>query len=112
MDIIGNVRLVEDSVAFVLLTIVLCTLANAAIRLHGVPIRFVSTSLMIALLPFYIWKGLGSMRRAFVDKATAPELYTSIHDIGEIFETVSGFAIAVGALYLVIRLRKLYVKAS
>jgi hypothetical protein len=112
MDVVANIRIVEDPVAFVLLSIALLTLANAAMRLGGIPIRFVPLSLIVGLLPLYVWKALGTSRRVLVDEAATPELYETLHDVGEMFESLSGMAIAASALYLLYRLKKISVRAG
>lgn len=107
MDIIGNIRIVEDSLAFVLLLIALTTLLSAGMRLKGLKVRLIPISLAVGLMPLFFWKGLGMVRRVFVDKAIYSDLYQQMNHIGEIFESLSGLAIAISVIYILMVLRKM-----
>lgn len=107
MDIIGNIRIVEDSLAFVLLLIALTTLLSAGMRLKGLKVRLIPISLAVGLMPLFFWKGLGMVRRVFVDKAIYSDLYNQMNHIGEIFESLSGLAIAISVIYILMVLRKM-----
>ena len=107
MDLIGIVRIVEDSLAFVLLSIALFFLFNAAIKLKGIPIRAIPIALFWGFIPLYIWKTIGMTRRVFMDKAANPDLYKFLHDIGEVFESLSGLIIALSFIYILTQFRKL-----
>ena len=111
MDIIGNIRIVEDSLAFILLLVALTSLFSAGLRLKGLKVRLIPISLAVGLTPLFFWKGLGMVRRVFVDKAVHPDMYKQMHDIGEIFESLSGLAIALSVIYILMLLRKM-VRAS
>ena len=107
MDIIGNIRIVEDSLAFILLLIALTTLLSAGLRLKGLKVRLIPISLAVGLMPLFFWKGLGMVRRVFVDKAIYSDLYQQMNHIGEIFESLSGLAIAISVIYILMVLRKM-----
>ena len=107
MDIIGNIRIVEDSLAFILLLIALTTLLSAGMRLKGLKVRLIPISLAVGLMPLFFWKGLGMVRRVFVDKAIYSDLYQQMNHIGEIFESLSGLAIAISVIYILMILRKM-----
>ena len=107
MDIIGNIRIVEDSLAFILLLIALTTLLSAGLRLKGLKVRLIPISLAVGLMPLFFWKGLGMVRRVFVDKAIYSDLYNQMNHIGEIFESLSGLAIAISVIYILMVLRKM-----
>lgn len=111
MNIVNNVRIAEDFLAFVLISIILISLFVAwkNLKKQGqssvIPITF-----LVGLLPLYLWKTLGAFRRMFIDKSIYPELYHHLHDIGEVFESLSGLAIALSALivwYLLVQQRSL-----
>ena len=107
MDIVGNIRIVEDSLAFILLLIALMTLFSAGLRMSGIMVRFIPISLAVGLVPLFIWKGLGMIRRVLVEKALHPDLYKSMHDIGEVFESLSGLVIALSMVYVLVKLRQM-----
>lgn len=93
IDLVSTTRLIEDSTAAVLMltAIVLLFKVGMASPKH----RFVTLSLGIGLVPLWIWKTMGAVRRAFIDKMSNADLYTVLHDTGEIFETFSGLTLAV-----------------
>ncbi|MDH3314859.1 MAG: hypothetical protein OER43_03700 [Gammaproteobacteria bacterium] len=107
MDIVSNIRLVEDSLAFILLLIALTTLFSAGLRLKGLKVRFIPISLAVGLIPLFVWKGLGMIRRVFVDKAVYSDSYNQMNNIGEVFESMSGLGIAISVIYILITLRKM-----
>ena len=111
MDIIGNIRIVEDSLAFILLLVALTSLFSAGLRLKGLKVRLIPISLAVGLVPLFFWKGLGMIRRVFVDKAIYSDLYKQMNHIGEIFESLSGLAIAISVIFILMLLRKM-VRAS
>jgi ABC-type polysaccharide/polyol phosphate export permease len=111
MDIVANIRIVEDSLAFVLLLIALTTLFSAGLRLKGLKVRLIPLSLAAGLIPLFFWKGLGMTRRVFVDKAIYSDLYKQMNHIGEVFESLSGLAIAISVIFILMTLRKM-VRAS
>ena len=107
MDLISNVRVIEDSLACILLSIALFYLLRTTVQLKGIPIRVIPFALFLGLIPLYVWKSMGAFRRVFMDKAANPDLYKSLHDIGEVFESLSGLVIALSFIYILIELRKL-----
>lgn len=107
MDIVGNIRIVEDSLAFILLLIALTTLFSAGLRMKGIMVRFIPVSLAVGLMPLFVWKSLGMIRRVFVEKALHPDLYKNMHDIGEVFESLSGLVIALSVIFILVKLRKM-----
>ena len=107
MDVIANIRIVEDSLAFVLLLVALTTLFSAGLRLKGLKVRLIPISLAIGLIPLFIWKGLGMIRRVFVDKAIYSDLYKQMNHIGEIFESLSGLALAISVVFILVILRRM-----
>ncbi len=111
MDIIANIRIVEDSLAFILLLIALTTLFSAGLRLKGLRVRLIPISLAVGLMPLFFWKALGMIRRVFVDKAIYSDLYKQMHDVGEVFESLSGLAIAISVIFILMILRRM-VRAS
>lgn len=111
MDIIANIRIFEDSLAFVLLLIALTTLFSAGLRLKGLRVRLIPISLAVGLTPLFFWKALGMIRRVFVDKAIYSDLYKQMHDVGEVFESLSGLAIAISVIFILMILRRM-VRAS
>ena len=106
-SMIANIRIVEDSLAFILLSIALIYLLSTLVKLKSIPIRVIPVSLILGLIPLYIWKAMGMTRRVFMQKADNPELYNSLRDIGEVFESFSGLIIALSFIYILIHLRKL-----
>jgi hypothetical protein len=106
-SMIANIRIVEDTLAFILLSIALIYLLSTVVKLKSIPIRIIPVSLIWGLIPLYIWKTMGMMRRVFMQKADNPELYKWLHDIGEIFESFAGLIIALSFIYILIQLRKL-----
>lgn len=106
-ELIHNFRTFEDTLAFILLSIALTLLLNAAVKLKGVPIRVIPFALFWGLFPLYIWKTMGMIRRLFMDKAANPDLYKTLHDFGEVFESLSGLILAVSFIYILTRLRKM-----
>ena len=106
-SMIANIRIVEDSLAFILLSIALIYLLSTLVKLKSIPIRVIPVSLILGLIPLYIWKAMGMTRRVFMQKADNPELYNSLRDIGEVFESFSGLIIALSFIYILIQLRKL-----
>ena len=107
MDIIGPIRLFEDSLALGLLSIAIFYLVHAVGSMRDLPVRFIPIAIVAGLLPLYVWKGFGAIRRAFIDKASQPELYKTLHDVGEIFESVSGLVIAASVAFILFRLHTL-----
>lgn len=107
MDLIGNVRIVEDTLAFVLLGVSLYFLLKTAGNLKGIPLRVIPIALIWGLIPLFIWKTMGMIRRLFLEKASNPELYKQLHDIGEVFESLSGLVIALSLIVILTQLRKL-----
>jgi len=106
-ELINNFRTVEDTLACILLSIALVLLLNASAKLKGVPIRVIPFALFWGLVPLYIWKSMGMIRRLFMEKATNPDLYKTVHDTGEVFESLSGLILAVSFIFILIQLRKL-----
>ena len=100
MDIVGNVRIAEDSIAFVMLSIGLVALLRAWVHLEGTKVRYMPMTLFMGLIPLYIWKGLGAVRRIFVSKTEDPALYNTMHDIGEVFESLGGLVIALAIVLI------------
>ena len=107
MDIVGNIRIVEDSLAFILLLVALTTLFGAGLRLKGLKVCSIPISLAVGLIPLFVWKGLGMIRRVFVDKAVYSDLHKQMHDVGEVFESLSGLAIAISVIFILMTLRKM-----
>ena len=107
MDLITNIRILEDSLAFILLSIALVYLLRTTGKLKGFPVRVIPGALVVGLIPLYIWKSMGAFRRVFMDKAANPDLYKSLNEIGEVFESLSGLVIALSFIYILMQLRKL-----
>lgn len=105
-ELIANTRIVEDTLAFVLLSIAIVLLLRAAIRLKNNPDRIIPIALALGLIPLYVWKSMGSFRRIFLDKAANPELYKTLHDVGEVFESLSGLILAISYAVILLSLRK------
>ena len=106
-ELIHNFRSVEDTLACILLSIALALLLKASAKLKGVPIRVIPFTLFWGLVPLYIWKTMGMIRRLFMEKAANPDLYKAFHDTGEVFESLSGLVLAVSFIYILMHLRKL-----
>lgn len=106
-ELIHNFRSVEDTLACILLTIALALLLNASVKLKGIPLRVIPFALFWGLFPLYVWKTIGMIRRVFMDKAANPDLYKTLHDIGEAFESLSGLILAISFIYILMQLRKL-----
>jgi len=96
IELVSTTRLLEDSTAMVLMlaAIVMLFRAGMASRQH----RFVTMSLAVGLVPLWVWKSMGAVRRAFIDKVSQADLYTILHDTGEMFETFSGLTLAVAVV--------------
>jgi len=107
MDMVANIRIAEDSLAFILLLIALTTLFSAGLRLKGRKVRLIPISLAVGFIPLFFWKGLGMIRRVFVDKAVYSDLYKQMNHIGEVFESLSGLAIAISVIFILVILRKM-----
>lgn len=105
VDIINNLRIIEDSAGFILLTLALIYLIYAAIKMKNSIVGYIPFSLTIGLLPLYIWKGMGTFKRAFVDKAVSPEIYTFLDKTGEMFEAFSGLVLAIVFVYILLKLK-------
>ena len=105
IDIINNIRIIEDSVGFILLTIALFYLVYASYKMIKSPMRYIPISLTIGLIPLYIWKFAGAAKRAFVDKTTSPALYGFLDTFGETMEALSGLILALVFIYILLRLK-------
>lgn len=105
IDVINNLRIIEDSVGFILLTLALVYLIYAAVKMKNSIVGYIPFSLTIGLLPLYIWKGMGTFKRAFVDKTTSPELYAFLDKTGEMFEAFSGLVLAIVFVYILLKLK-------
>lgn len=110
IDIINNLRIIEDSAGFILLTIALVYLIYASIKMKKSFAGYIPFSLTLGIIPLYIWKGMGTFKRAFVDKATSPELYGFLDKTGEVFEAFSGLVLAIVFIYILLRLKKIICK--
>lgn len=102
MNIVANVRIAEDSIAFVLLTMALVALIRTWLfmRANDNRLRFIPITLVLGLIPLYVWKGLGAIRRVFISKVESPELYASMNHIGELFEGVGGLVLAAAIMVI------------
>jgi hypothetical protein len=106
-SLIANIRIIEDTLAFILLSIALLYLLVTVIKLKGIPIRIIPITLFWGLIPVYIWKTLGMIRRLFIEKADHPDLYKSLNEIREVSESFAGLAIALSFIFIFVQLRKL-----
>ncbi len=105
VDVITNIRIIEDGSAFIMLTIAMVYLISAAIKARNMSISYLPTSLVIGILPLYLWKGIGAFNRSFIDKATSPDLSALLNTLGETFEALSGLILALAILYILLKLK-------
>lgn len=105
VDVVNNIRIIEDSFGFMALTIAMIYLFYAAVKIRKTLVGYIPFSLILGFTPLYVWKFLGAVNRAFVDKATSPELSAFLGDAGEVFEALSGLILALTIIYILLRLK-------
>ena len=93
IDPISLTRMLEDGTGTVLILFAMVWLFRAG--LASPAHRFVTLSLAVGLVPLWIWKTMGFVKRAFVDKAASADLYALLNHTGEVFETFSGLTLAI-----------------
>lgn len=93
IDPISLTRLIEDGTGTVLVLFGMVWLLRAGMM--SPKHRFVTFSLAVGLVPLWLWKTMGFVKRAFVDKAASADLYALLNHTGEVFETFSGLTLAV-----------------
>ena len=94
INLVSMTRVLEDGTGTVLILIAILALMKVALSGHHTH-RFVTMSLAIGLVPLWIWKTMGFVKRTFVDKVASADLYAVLNHTGEIFETFSGLTIAI-----------------
>ena len=104
MGLVNTIRLIEDGLGgTLLLTIALVLLVKAAYGMRNMPSKYAPISLIIGLIPLYIWKVIGFVERAFFKNDT-------LHMIKEAFESISGIILAVAVLFLLLKLKGVFDK--
>ncbi len=95
VDIINGIRIAEDAILSLVTFLVIAFMFYAYYKLKDVPVGKIPALVSGGFIPFFMWKFMGVYRRIFIDKAAAPELYTFLHDTGEVFEALTGLGLAV-----------------
>ena len=96
---ISNLRAVEDTVAAIMLAVIIFLLFDIVHNLikQG-PLMKRLMVFSMGLVPFFLWKLLGAIRRIFLESSNP--LYGNLNDLGEVLEGVSALFIIVALVYM------------
>lgn len=103
-NIIGNLRIAEDSISTLVLLIIIYLLLDIAFRMikQG-PLYNRILAFAAAFVPFLLWKFFGAFRRIFLDKSSS--WYAPLHDFGEVMEAVTALFILGALVYMYLLLK-------
>lgn len=108
IQIVDNLRIAEDAILAFVCFVILCYMFHAAYKLRQIPMYKMPLTIGVGFVPLFLWKILGAIRRIAIDKTVFPELYASLNNIGEVFESVSGLVLAITFIYLYLLLKNTF----
>lgn len=96
---ISSLRAVEDTVTAIMLAVIIFLLLDMVYNLikQG-PLMKRLMVFILGLVPLFLWKLLGAVRRIFLDSSNP--WYGTLNDLGEVLEGVSALFIIVALVYM------------
>lgn len=96
---ISSLRAVEDTVtALIIAAIILLLFDLAHNTIKQGPLLKRLMVFVLGLVPFFLWKLLGAVRRIFLDSSNP--LYGTLNDLGEVLEGISALFIIIALVYM------------
>ena len=101
---VSNIRVAEDAISTVLLVLIISALIFTIFKIvKKGPLTNRLWGLIIGLVPFFLWKLLGTFRRVFLESST--HLYGVLDTFGEVMESISALFILASLIYLFLHIR-------
>jgi hypothetical protein len=107
---INSLRVAEDAITTLLLLFIFGILLIIIYKIvkEGPLVKRI-WMLIMGLMPFFIWKLLGTFRRIFIENSSP--LYTQLNEIGEVLESVSALFILASLIYFFILIKNMTLKS-
>ena len=104
-DLIDHLRILEDAILTLVAFTIICYLFYAAYRLRKIEMYKLPLTIGVGFIPLFLWKFISSFMRIAIHGLISPETEQILYYVREVFESISGLALALAFLYVYILLQ-------